>query len=142
MRGAIVNGVRQADYALIVPDVPAVTLEWGSYGKIIEGTDSLTDGLSNTQAMLKAKCPPAVLCTDLEIDGHNDFYLPARAEMWAARANAPELFEKAFHWTSTQGSSDFAFVQGFEGGYSHWGTKGDGYRVRPFRRIQLYHFTA
>jgi hypothetical protein len=142
MRGAVINGVRQPDYALIAPDVPAVILEWGAYGKQLVFADSLTDGLSNTQAMLKAQCPPAMLCADLEIDGHNDFYLPARAEMWAARANTPELFEKAFHWTSTQLSSYYAFVQDFEHGTSHWGSKDYGYRVRPFRRIQLYHFNA
>lgn len=142
MRGNIVDGVRQADYAIIVPDLPAIKLPWGEYGKQIKGADSLTDGLANTQAMLAAKCPPALHIQGLEIDGHRDLYLGARAEMWALRANVHELFAKEWHWTSTQFSADLAFVQGFEHGTSGWGGKGYEFRVVPLRRIQLQHFTA
>jgi hypothetical protein len=73
----------------------------------------------------------------IEIDGHKDYYLPARAELWAARANAPELFDKAWHWSSTQDSRNDAFVQGFEHGSSDWTYKGGEHRVRAFRRIPL-----
>lgn len=142
MRGNIVDGVRQTDYAIIVPDLPSIKLPWGEYGKQIKGADSLTDGLANTQAMLSAKCPPAMRIQGLVIDGHRDLYLGARAEMWALRANVPELFEKEWHWTSTQNSGLYAFVQAFEYGNSHWYDKDLEFRVRPLRRIQLQHFTA
>lgn len=142
MRGALVKGVRQPDYALIAAIVPAILLPWGEYGKEISGANSLTDGLANTQAMFKAKCPPALHIAGIEIEGHKDYYLPARGEMWAARANAPELFDNALHWTSTQGSSIIAFAQGFEDGFGFWNYKNHEFRVRPFRRIPLYHFPA
>lgn len=142
MRGPVVNGERQPDYALIVATTPAVLLPWGEYGKEVAGAGSLTDGLANTQAMLKAKCPPALHVAGIEIEGHKDYYLPARAELWAARANVPELFDKAFHWSSTQSSRYDAFVRGFEGGSSYWGSKDYACRVRAFRRIPLYHFPA
>lgn len=141
MRGALVNGVYQPDYALIVPDIPASLLAWGEQGKTVEGANSLTDGLANTQAMLKANCAAAQHIHELgKTTGHTDLYLAARAEYWALRANVPKLFDKEWHWTSTQHSSSSAFVQDFESGYSVWYGKGNTYRVRPVRRIQLQHF--
>lgn len=143
MRGHVVDGVREPDYAVIVPDLQAVTLQWGSYGKEIDGAKSLTDGLRNTAAMLAAKCPPALHIAKLAtIEGHTDLYLPARGELWALRANVPELFDKAWHWSSTQLDRDYAFAQVFENGNSYWGSKDYEFRVRAVRRIYLQHFTA
>lgn len=142
MRGPVVNGERYPDYAIIVAITPAVLLPWGEYGKEVAGAGSLTDGLANTQAMLKAKCPPALHVAGIEIEGHKDYYLPARSELWAARANVPELFDKAWHWSSTQHSRISAFVQDFEDGGSFWDGKVYEHRVRAVRRIPLYHFPA
>lgn len=141
MRGALVGKVRQPDYALILADAPAVAMAWGEY-KEVPGANSLTDGMANTQAMLKAKCPPALHIAKLVADGHQDFYLPARAELWALRANVPELFDKALHWSSTQYGRYSAFFQSFEDGSSNWYDKGYELRVRACRRIPLYHFPA
>lgn len=143
MRGHVVDGVRQPDYAIIVPELPTMALQWGKYGSNIAGTQSLIDGVANTAAMLKAKCPPALHIATLKTaEGHSDLYLPARGEMWTLRANVPELFENGWHWTSTQGGPSFAFVQGFELGASHWDSKDSTYRVRAVRRIPLQHFPA
>lgn len=143
MRGSLVNGVRQADYAIIVPDLPGKDMPWGQRGVEVVGADSLTDGLTNTAAMLAAKCPSALHIAQLRTsEGHADLYLPARAELWALRANVPELFDKAWHWSSTQTSGYNAFVQSFENGNSDWNSKGNDYRVRAVRRIPLQHFPA
>jgi len=139
MRGALVNGVRQPDYAVIVPDIPAVQLPWGEYGKNVPGADSLTDGLANTESMLAAGCAAADHIQTLRNQHGAGLYLPARGEYWALRANVPELFEKGWHWTSTQGSADGAFVQGFEDGDSFWSSKDYEFRVRAVRRIPLQH---
>lgn len=143
MRGSIVAGVRQADYAIIVPDLPGIDLPWGQRDQDVTGATSLTDGLANTAAMLAAKCPAALHIAKLKtIEGHTDLYLAARAEYWALRANAPELFDKSIHWTSTQISGYGAFAQNFEDGYSYWVSKGSVFRVRAVRRIPLQHFPA
>lgn len=143
MRGNVVDGVRQPDYAIIVPDLKGVDLAWGERGKEIPGANSLTDGQANTAAMLAAKCPPALHIASLKTsEGHTDLYLPARAELWALRANVPELFDKAWHWSSTQNSGYDAFVQSFEYGYSGWDIKVSDDRVRAVRRIPLQHFPA
>lgn len=140
MRGSLIDGVRQPDYAIIVPDLASIELSWGTRGVTVKNADSMTDGQFNTLAMLIAKCPPAMHIAELKAEGHEDLYLPARAELQALWANVPELFEKAWHWSSTQGSSSTAFVQVFEYGGSTWFLKGNVYRVRAVRRIPLQHF--
>ena len=141
MRGPVVGRIRQPDYAIIVPDLPAVVLPWGQRGQDVAGAKSLTDGLANTAAMLAAKCPPALHIATLKTaDGHADLYLPARAELQALYANVPELFDKAWHWSSTQDGSSLAFDQSFDDGWSGWSNKDDELLVRPVRRIPLQHF--
>lgn len=145
MRGSVVDGARQPDYALIVSDAPAGDLgklKWGTYGEEVPGAASLTDGLANTLAMIAAKCPAALAVSKLKIDGHKDWYIASRTEMWAARGNVPELFKKEWHWTSTQDSRSDAFAQDFEDGSSTWIGKGNEFRVRAFRRIPLDHLNA
>jgi hypothetical protein len=146
MRGALVDGVRQSDYAVIVADAVAggevLKLAWGNYGTEIPGAASRTDGLANTAAMVKANCPAALAVAGLQLEGFTDWYLPARGEMWGLCANVPELFAPEYHWTSTQGSRFTAFVQDVAGGGSYWGGKDNEFRVRAVRRIQLQHFTT
>ncbi|MDF3822376.1 hypothetical protein P3G55_20915 [Leptospira sp. 96542] len=147
MRGALVDGKRQPDYAIIVPDLRTLDLPWGEYGKVIEGANSFSDGLANTEAMLKASTrsmnAAAKFIAGLRKNhGFPDLYIGARGEMMTLRANVPELFDKVTHWTSTQGSADNAVAQDFEYGLSGWFTKGSKFRVRALRRIQLQHFNA
>ncbi len=88
--------------------------------------------------MAAADCPAGIKVRELAIDGHSDYYLPALGELNSAAANVPELFNTdGWYWTSTQGSRDYAFVQGFEHGSSDWTYKGGEHRVRAFRRIPL-----
>ena len=53
---------------------------WGEYGNEIEGADSVSDGLANTQAMAAAGCTLAQWALSLNIAGLADWYLPARDE--------------------------------------------------------------
>lgn len=145
MRGEMVDGVRLPDYAVIVPDAKGTQIAkaaYGCYGVDIAGTGSLLDGLANTRAMAAAGSDTAKKVLDMKVNGHADLYIPSRGEMWALRANVPELFEKEYHWTSTQGGRYYAYVQYVAYGYSGWGTKGNDYRVRAVRRIQLHHVSA
>ena len=142
MRGSVIDGLRQPDYAIIVPDLPSVQLAWGQRGVEVKNANSMTDGQLNTLAMLIANCPPALHIAELRAEGHEDLYLPARAELQALWANVPELFEKRWHWSSTQYSASNAFVQCFEYGNSYWNGKDCDFRVRAVRRIPLQHFPA
>ncbi|ETK19265.1 hypothetical protein H097_10412 [Pseudomonas sp. FH4] len=52
--------------------------KWGEYGVKIEGADSLTDSLANTQAMAAAGSELAAEVLALGIGGYNDWAIPAR----------------------------------------------------------------
>lgn len=55
-------------------------IAWGEYGNEIEGADSVSDGLANTQAMAAAGCTLAQWALGLNIAGLADWYLPSRDE--------------------------------------------------------------
>jgi hypothetical protein len=147
MRGRIVNGAEEPPYALLVAprDVGDLNdtrwakegVSWGHLEEV-EGCTSRTDGKANTAAMLAAECPAAIKVTGLEHEGHKDYYVPSLGELNAAAGNVPEQFDSnGVYWTSTQTSRYFAFVQGFEDGYSGWSFKVYERRVRAFRQIPL-----
>ncbi|MDQ1260607.1 MAG: hypothetical protein QG643_2433 [Pseudomonadota bacterium] len=145
MRGALVDGARQPDYGVIVSEAKGGDLGqhvWGTRDQDVVGARSVTDGLHNTIAMAKAGSRIALSVVGLKHAGFGDWYLGARAEVFACYANVPELFPQEWHWTSTQASRDIAFAQLFADGSSRWGGKDHELRVRAFRRIHLQHFTA
>lgn len=52
--------------------------KWGEYGEKIEGADSFTDSLANTQAMAAAGSELAAKVLALNIEGLTDWAIPAR----------------------------------------------------------------
>ncbi len=52
--------------------------KWGKYGEKIEGADSFTDSLANTQAMAAAGSELAAKVLALNIEGFADWAIPAR----------------------------------------------------------------
>ncbi|WP_043345050.1 DUF1566 domain-containing protein [Cupriavidus basilensis] len=138
MRGE--NG--QTDYHLIVPTHPDASVEeiaWGSADHDETGAKSEFDGWANTEALSCSRHahPAAQWARSLSIDGHSDFYLPARRELSLMYANVPELFEKAWHWSSTQSASNsgFAWNQTFGDGGQTITRKSSEYRARAVRRL-------
>ncbi len=54
----------------------------------IAGTDSRTDGVTNTSLMVNASATPAgYFCGTLDLNGYTDWYLPAIDELSAIAAN-------------------------------------------------------
>lgn len=128
------------DYALIVPTAAHAYLEaiaWGGQGKDEPGAQCEWDGLANTRALIASEHPhpAAQWASELEVDDHRDFYLGARREYRLAWVNAPELFSKKWHWTSTQYSASYAWNQLFDDGYQFYSDKGREGAVRPVRRV-------
>jgi hypothetical protein len=128
-------------YGLIVPPKgidQLGKLEWGSYGKTTKGADSLTDGLANTQAMLKAKSPAALALQGFEYEGFKDWYLGAKGEMVCAYMNCEEVFvECETYWTSSEYSADGAWCQNFGIGQTFMFEKDTELRLRPVRRLKI-----
>lgn len=128
-------------YYLIVPtgsDAEA-THEWGGYGEELSGANSAWDGQANTAYLVSSNRendhPAAQFCANFERDGHKDFYLMARREAQFLEITLSEVFNKRYHWTSSQFSANTAYGLVFEDGWLYGSGKGLERLVRPVRRI-------
>ena len=140
--GGIYAGVIRGeteDYHLVVGAISPDKLEWGAYGTDVPGTVSEHDGRSNTLALIESDNdhPAAKWARANTADGHSDFYLPARRELSLLYANVPELFEKVWHWSSTQYSAHSAWYQYFVDGDQYGTAKGYVARAVAVRRLVL-----
>ncbi|WLG49164.1 DUF1566 domain-containing protein [Pseudomonas sp. FP1742] len=110
--------------------------EWGGRGKE-SGATSKTDGLSNSEVLQSEGSHPAIeAVAAYTAEGHQDFYLPACAELYHCWVNVPELFAKdTWYWSSSQRSATNAFFVVFGGGGQGSNAKGSAARVRPVRRF-------
>ncbi|HFK2233639.1 TPA: DUF1566 domain-containing protein [Pseudomonas aeruginosa] len=126
------------DYHLIVASAESDgELQWGGYGSKSSAT-SKWDGLANTKALVEEGSHPAAeFAASVTISGHNDFYLPAQAELMLAWANLPEVFAEGWHWSSTQYSANSAFGTHFDDGNTDLIDKDYDFRVRPVRKIPI-----
>lgn len=144
-QGGVLSGLMRGidgmqDYYLITAVVDAVKRElaFGSRGVDEPGAQSEWDGASNTKVLIESKNdhPIAYLTARLEVEGHRDYYVAARREARILQANTPELFDKdKWHWTSTQYSPDFAWLQHFDDGTQDISGKNDERPVLVVRRV-------
>jgi hypothetical protein len=130
-----------AGWHLIVPTHPSAihdSIKWGTYN-IDVGFTSHTDGQTNTKALclLSEEYKAATWTTTLEIEGHRDFYLPARRELALAEVNLADHFVKGWYWSSTQYSANLAWSQSFDDGTQYGACKGYTGRARAVRRLQF-----
>jgi hypothetical protein len=119
-------------------------LTWGPHGHKMTDANSRTNGRANTVTLLADKAstgnayPAAECAAAYSADGHSDFHLPSQAELFMASLYAPKAFSQAgWFWSSTQYSSNGAFIQDFESGDSYLYVKHGTFRVRPVRWIPL-----
>jgi len=140
MRGE--NGA--PDYWLIVPtheSVKGKKLSFGGYEVDEPEAASRRDGLANTLHLVEGsgqEHPTAQWCDGLTVEGHKDLYLPAIDELALCMANVPELFEKEWHWSSSQRSAYIAFTMYFDDGSQLYYGKYLELRVRPVRRLPIH----
>ncbi|MFJ1336802.1 DUF1566 domain-containing protein [Pseudomonas caricapapayae] len=124
------------EHYLIIATEDAGSLEWGRRGET-SGATSKTDGLANSAILLEEGSHPAASAASKYIaDNHNDFYLPAAAELYQGWLNCPEVFaQDCWYWSSSQRSADTAFHMNFAVGYQLNDAKYNELRVRPVRRL-------
>ncbi len=129
--GAICNGSRMG-----------VAWNNGTTNYIDEGYQSSTTGKANS-AGLAAKADgasphnAAKACEDLNEDGHTDWYLPAQNELDVLYTNRNSILNFDLtdtYWSSTEGTSSYAFAQSFSDGSQSARIKDDAYWVRCARR--------
>lgn len=106
--------------------------KWGRYKEESKAT-SKWDGKANTNALIAAGGHPAAeACRAHTADGHNDFDLPASAQLYQAWVY--DLIINGAYWSSSQRSAYGAFYMLFDGGHQSYYGKSDELRVRPVRR--------
>ncbi|HPE58273.1 MAG TPA: fibronectin type III domain-containing protein [Bacteroidales bacterium] len=115
--------------------------EWGCYGTTIGGTGTgIGTGAANTAAIV-AGCSQsgiaARICSDLVLNGYSDWFLPSRDELnlmyQNLKLNGIGGFADDGYWSSSEDSSDYAWVQDFNYGYQYIGNKASSERIRAVR---------
>lgn len=125
---------------LVVGTHETKNLKWGGYSTDTPAAASQTDGRANTAALLadSEAHPAATWAAQYAEDGHTDYHLPSRYELFMCWLCAPQLFNKnSWYWSSSQSSRINAWIQDFEYGGSINGGKGTEFRARPVRWIHL-----
>ncbi|WP_213662827.1 DUF1566 domain-containing protein [Stutzerimonas stutzeri] len=130
----------QPDYHLVVAIGDQAEVEeiaWGGAGQAESGAGSEWDGHANTLALAESEHShrAAEWAATRDVDGHRDFYLPARRELRLCWVNVPELFAGAWYWSSTQYSPDTAWIQDFDDGDQGDDHKDYEHRARAVRRV-------
>lgn len=115
-------------HQIMHPD--AIRAEWGGHGTEIEGANDNYDGAANTRAMRNSGLDLPII-TALEAltagDHHNDYHLPSIREQNLLTINLPHLLDDEWHWTSTQYSADYAWIQ--DCGYGNQGIHDKGLKL-------------
>lgn len=135
----------QPGYHLVISPERANDITYGPRDHDVTGAASQHDGKANTNALLADNKvhPAAQWAAAVRTNGHADFYLPSRAELFLCWLCAPQFFEKSgYYWSSSQVSAHLAWIQGFEYGHSGWGIKGNELRAVAVRQIPLSHFNT
>jgi hypothetical protein len=133
------NTIGHKEPAFTPKPYPALTAEWGTYGETIPGEFSRRDGQHNTALILAAEPSNAIAlhCSQIQIDGHSDYYWPAQCENNLLLSNLPEHFSPEWHWSSTQYSAHRAWDQDFGDGYQNIRYKCISLAARAVRRILI-----
>jgi hypothetical protein len=144
-QGGIYAGIVRPDdgsapYHLIVAsggEGETTDIAWGGEGESEPGAESKWNGKANTLALVESEHehPAAEWAAGLKLGGHNDWYLPSQRELMLCYVNVAEIFEKVWHWSSSQCSSTYAWGQYFGNGYTGDDTKGNEARARAVRSV-------
>jgi hypothetical protein len=142
--GGIVNN-NEERYAIIVSpkDLGENQLQFKTTNTADSGIQSTWNGQLNTLNINDDKHPAAQWCSNLNINGYTDWYLPAKDELNLIYNNLKKDFIKDFirdfYWTSTEhtATTTFAWGQYFYYGFQFYRTKDYYYYVRAIRKVSL-----
>ncbi len=98
----------------------SASAQWGCSGTLIPGADgtALGTGYQNTLDIV-AGCSTAgiaaQICNDLELNGYSDWYLPSKDELNKLYLNKAAIggFATDYYWSSSESSSNYAWLQYF-----------------------------
>lgn len=128
------------DTNMYVTDVNQSTLIKWSTVNTNTGADSTTDGASNQAWIVDnatlSQFPAFQTCLNLERHGHDDWYLPSKAELNVLYTNRTAIggFTTNGNWSSTEYNNSNAWGQGFGNGVQYYNGKSFDFDVRCVRR--------
>jgi len=151
--GGIVFYIDQTgQHGLVCAPFDQGSTPWGLYGVDVQGTSPwFGTGAQNTSAIIAYSqsgygalnpASAAIMCDTLTLNGFNDWYLPSQYELFTLHsvlhANSNNLggFVNEWYWSSSQGSTDHAWIVLFDGGNVNYLTgqhKNFPTRVRAIR---------
>lgn len=111
---------------------------WWNGSYIATGASSLTDGATNTMAIIQyqgnSSSYAAKLCKDFKGGGFNDWYLPSKDQLAVLYAQKTIVggFTNQIYWSSTEYNNapdNSVWVQDFETGQQHLDSKSDAANV-------------
>jgi len=117
---------------------------WGCQGTTISGADGTALGTGNQNTIdIMAGCADAGiaarLCGDLVEGGYSDWYLPSKDELNKLYLNKDAIggFTSNYYWSSTEFSSNSAWVQIFSNGGQYDGSKNTPFPY-PVRAVRSF----
>jgi len=116
-------------------------IQWYNGSSIMTGAfgTALGTGKSNTTRIVQAQGEggyAAKLCDDLVLNGYSDWFLPSKDELNILYQNRNAIggFSSGYYWSSSEGSSSYAWHQNFDDGIQNIiYLKSYAYRVRAVR---------
>ena len=130
----------------------ATSVEWGGYGISVGGTSTgIGSGKANTEAIVQTLGDgnytrhgsdvelngnyAAKICDDLELGGHDDWFLPSKNELneLYKQRNIVGGFASSHYWSSSEDGFYGAWLQYFANGGQNGNAKDNDVRVRAVR---------
>jgi opacity protein-like surface antigen len=147
-KGVVTYGWRYLEAA---PDDLPAPIRWGPNNTVIKDTETAVGtGKANTQRIAPiinrhGEDGAALLCTALNINGYQDWFLPSKDELNLMYVNLKKKglggFGDGYYWSSSEYNYFDAWVQRFRDGsqnYSFFYTKGDKDHALPVRAIRAF----
>ena len=120
------------------------TAQWGCVGVNIVGADStsLGSGEKNTSDILKTCTTTniaAKICSDLILNGYDDWFLPSKDELIYLYQNRNEIggFSNGIYYSSSEWNVNESFYVGFSNGLSFGVAKYNKYNIRAVRYFSI-----
>ncbi len=116
-------------HGLIATDDDLPAAQWGCAGKLIYGADGseIGTGKQNTKEIFDSCATAGIaarICSDLDLNGFDDWYLPSRDELRKLNDNKIAIggftdIEPYAYWSSTEKDKNYAWTYYISNGYSY-----------------------